>query len=247
MVSPLKPTPESALPFLKNDQSFVTNMPARICSKSCSAFYGWLANSTQYKPIILLLSLSFPCKYSPENLSDSGALSGAAQQYCGNIGRTGLISFVPFSSAAGWCTVVTSSEFTVLITDDTAQQKLKPVYITLVVLGPILLAATRVFTILASGIRLSKRATTTSSISLNKLVIAARWSCCDDWHSVSAARPLSNARGDSRTPHSHLGRLRRRWSRFWRAPAAPPITCPPLANRRRVKTKQQCDCGQAPR
>ncbi len=58
-----------------------------------------------------------------------------------------------------------SSEFTVLITDDTAQQKLKPLYITLVVLGPILLAAARVFTILASGIRFSKRATTTSSIS----------------------------------------------------------------------------------
>jgi hypothetical protein len=113
-------------------------MRARACSASdpCGAFYKWLktdpttaqSTSDPQSP-----SLSLPCKYNPAKLNQSDDTS-----YCGMSTFYRLLSVGPILAGEGWCGVLsTTAEYPAIRDIDAQNQRLKPLWIFLILLGPI--------------------------------------------------------------------------------------------------------------
>ena len=113
-------------------------MRARACATSnpCSAFYEWLkTDSSTTIPSTDKTQRAFPCKYNTARLVKNFESSN----YCG---LTRFQVFGPLESGTGWCGVVSSSaEYPTLQDADDNNQRLKPLWITLIVAGPCLVLA----------------------------------------------------------------------------------------------------------
>jgi hypothetical protein len=111
-------------------------MRARACSASdpCGAFYKWLKTATaQITSNPQSPSLSIPCKYNSAKLNKSDEDS-----YCGMNTFHQLLSVGPLLAGEGWCCVLsTTAEYPTIRDLDALNQRLKPLWIFLILLGPL--------------------------------------------------------------------------------------------------------------
>ncbi len=122
---------------LSNGPGVNLTMRGRACSTSnpCAAYYEWLKkdpSTIQNNVDSQNSSLTFPCKYNTGKVGTSFE----ALNYCA------VRSIGPLLAGEGWCSVVSSSaEYPVLRDTDDKNQRLKPLWITFLVLGPLVTAA----------------------------------------------------------------------------------------------------------
>jgi hypothetical protein len=107
-------------------------MHARACSalSPCAAFYEWLKSDPTTSPRDES-TIIFPCKYNTAKLDKNFDSSN----YCG---ASRFVTFGPITAGEGWCGVVSSAaEFPSLLDADDYNQRLKPLWITLIIIGSI--------------------------------------------------------------------------------------------------------------
>jgi hypothetical protein len=108
------------------------SMRARACSASnpCAAFYEWLKSDSATIQNPDKSSVTFPCKFNTAKLDKNWE----STNYCVAL----FISFGPLLSGVGWCGVVSSSaEYPTLRDNDEKNQRLRPLWIVLIIAGPL--------------------------------------------------------------------------------------------------------------